>query len=288
VQGLKNNLSNLKFNFVLVWIHIEMSLEEKIDSLSSKFDSVLSRLDQLEETQAQTNHSATSNVSESHEYGTSNQRVTSQAHEQDEPVLVSNSDASVNAQRIFDGIKESYSKTKLPPSYKVNDLANGIKTECRPVLKVISRTARFAETGLKVIACMQENDVPDERVNELYNIFKAQINFLQAEYSNLVVRSTFDEDTSRIFRQFENNSQALNERSLANIRVAAEIASLQQRQQRNQRATGRGESGFRGRSSYRGFPSNRGSSWNQGGRGGFQPRGRMEYPSGSGGFPQHE
>ena len=69
-------MSNFKFNSVLVWIHIEMSLEEKIDSLSSKFDSMLSGLDRLEATQAQVNPSATSNLSDTHEYGASSQRVT--------------------------------------------------------------------------------------------------------------------------------------------------------------------------------------------------------------------
>ena len=274
-----------------------MSLEEKIDNLTSKFDAVLARLDRLESAQSTSNDEHLESIRNSDQSQSNSDRervtsqaqtgvttqaqgtgVTTQAQGQDDPVVL---DASVNVQRCFDNIKESYARVRIPPQYKVNDSANGIKTECRPVLKVISKSARFAETGLKVLASIQDSDPSSEGLSELFTIFQAQINFLQAEYSNIVVRSTFDEDTGRIFRQFENNSQALSERSLANIRVAAEISSLQQRHQRNQRSSGRGDTGFfnRGRGGHRGFPSNRGFWQQQGSRGNFQPRdNRMDFP----------
>ena len=268
-----------------------MSLEEKIDNLTSKFDAVLARLDRLESAQSRSTsndehlESRNSDQSQSdrdRERVTSQAQtgVTTQAQGQDDPVVL---DASVNVQRCFDNIKESYARVRIPHQYKVNDSdsANGIKTECRPVLKVISKSARFAETGLKVLASIQDSDPSSEGLSELFTIFHAQINFLQAEYSNIVVRSTFDEDTGRIFRQFENNSQALSERSLANIRVAAEISSLQQRHQRPQRSSGRGDTGFfnRSRGGHRGVPSNRGFWQQQGSRGGYQTRdNRMDFP----------
>ena len=257
-----------------------MSLEEKIDNLTSKFDAVLARLERLESAQSTSNdeHLESIRNSDQSQNNSDRERVTSQAQGQDDPVGL---DASVNVQRCFDNIKESYARVRIPPQYKVNDSANGIKTEYRPVLKIIGKTARFAETGLKVLASIQDPDPSSDGLSELFTIFQAQINFLQAEYSNVVVRSTFDEDTGRIFRQFENNSQALSERSLANIRVAAEISSLQQRHQRNQRSSGRGDTGFfnRGRGGHRGFPSNRGFWQQQGSRGNFQPRdNRMDFP----------
>ena len=274
-----------------------MNLEEKIDNLTSKFDAVLARLDRLESAQSRSTSNdehLESNIGNSDQSQSDRDRervtsqaqtgVTTQAQRQDDPVVL---DASVNVQRCFDNIKESYARVRIPPQYKVNDSANGIKTECRPVLKVISKSARFAETGLKVLASIQDSDPSGEGLSELFTIFHAQINFLQAEYSNIVVRSTFDEDTGRIFRQFENNSQALSERSLANIRVAAEISSLQQRHQRPQRSSGRGDTGFfnRSRGGHRGVPSNRGFWQQQGSRGGYQDRGgyqprdnRMDFP----------
>ena len=54
----------------------------------------------------------------------------------------------------------------------------------------------------------------------------AQLNFLQSQYTNLVVKSTFDEETARIFKQFENNSTMFSEGSVRNIRVAAELSTL--------------------------------------------------------------
>ena len=50
--------------------------------------------------------------------------------------------------------------------------------------------------------------------------------FLQAEYSAFVVNSTFNAETSRLFRSFENNASAFSESSLRNIRVAAELSSI--------------------------------------------------------------
>lgn len=41
-------------------------------------------------------------------------------------------------------------------------------------------------------------------------MLKAHVQFLQSEYSNLVVRSNFKEETSRLFRNLETNSTAFN------------------------------------------------------------------------------
>lgn len=88
---------------------------------------------------------------------------------------------------------------------------------------MISKTALLAETGLKVLAAastLDSNDLGLSKNNagELFIIFHAQVNFQQYEYCNLVhvVRSTPDEETGRLFGQFENISQALSERLLSN------------------------------------------------------------------------
>ena len=111
---------------------------------------------------------------------------------------------------------------------------NKIKQELKPYLKVISKTARHAETGLKVLAGITapDNETQDgsfyvsaAQAQDLMTIFTSQTAFLQSEYSSLVVKSTFNADTSRIFRQFETNSTAFTESALRNARLAAELSA---------------------------------------------------------------
>ena len=136
--------------------------------------------------------------------------------------------------------------------YKVNESAKGIGKDSKATLGVVSKCARYAETGLKAIASLQPEREDEQtitlqknEIQKLFTIFSAQVNFLQAEYANLVVKSTFDDETR-------------------NIRLAAELSSHRSQPARGRargtpitfRGTGRGFRGFQHRGDYRGgFPS---------------------------------
>lgn len=179
----------------------------------------------------------------------------------------------------FDQIRDKYSRHTLPQHLKVHDPAAGIRNECKPALKILSKSARFTETALKIISdvCPQHIPIDNQEINDLVSVLTAQINFLQSEYSGLVVRSTFDEETSRLFRSLESNSSAFSERSLSNVRVAAELAAIAGRNSRGaQRASRGGRGSSRGHGySNRGFYNNS-SSYNnnrfRGGGGSFPER----------------
>ena len=182
--------------------------------------------------------------------------------------------------RQFDSLRDRLGKVSIPEYFKVNDSVSipeyfkvndspmGVKQES---LKVISKTARHAETGLKVLANITspDNETSDgsyyltaTQAQDLFTVFASQATFLQSEYATLVVRSTFNAETSRIFKQFENNSSAFTESLLRNVRIAAELSSISDRQQ-SHRGTGsfnrnhRGSRFIRGRN--RGFPHYRGN-----------------------------
>ena len=141
--------------------------------------------------------------------------------------------------REFDGIKERLSKVNLPPHLKVQDSAAGIKQESRSALRILSKSARFAETTLRQIAVISSSsrqnqedqffNISEEDLSTLYAISAAQVQFLQGEYASLVVKNTFDEETSRLFKSFENHSSAFSPSSLQNLRVAADLASARER-----------------------------------------------------------
>ena len=136
-----------------------------------------------------------------------------------------------------------------------------------------TKTATFAETTLKQLAIISNRQeegntfiLSQEDLSTLFTISAAQIHFLKAEYDSLVVKNTFDEETSRLCRSFENHSSGFNLQSLQNLPVAADLASSRSNQTRG---------GARGRSSnqaysYRSRPNFRGqgfsTDWQRSGR----------------------
>ncbi|GFR81930.1 hypothetical protein ElyMa_004083300 [Elysia marginata] len=120
-------------------------------------------------------------------------------------------------QRYFERIRDSLIRIPIPTGLKVSDSSVGIKQECRPPLKILSKCTRYGETGLKILSHIA--DEPGETINvkksDLDSIFvAAEVNFLQSEFAALVVKSSFNENTSRIFRSFENNLDSFSKASL--------------------------------------------------------------------------
>ena len=52
----------------------------------------------------------------------------------------------------FERVKNRVQRIQLLPSLKVLDSQAGLKQECKRMLKVMSKCARFAETGLKLLS----------------------------------------------------------------------------------------------------------------------------------------
>lgn len=96
---------------------------------------------------------------------------------------------NIETQRQFDSIKESLSKVSLPTQLKLNESAAGIKQEQKPTLKVITKSARFAETALRHLAHLTATKQDDsscfvlneEDMSIFYTIFSSQQQFLQSE-----------------------------------------------------------------------------------------------------------
>ena len=176
----------------------------------------------------------------------------------------SDSSAAVELGQYFDRVRDSLQRVQLPADCKLFDSQVGIKQECKATLKVISKCGRFAETGLKLYGqwissgtrdtqgggmCLSEDDL-----QRMFYVLLGQVYFLRSEYASLVVASNFDQNTTRYFRQFENNQGAFGERSLNNIRVAAELSNLTNR---NVNTSGRGRwNGGRGSGPRRGNQGN--------------------------------
>ncbi|GFR58905.1 hypothetical protein ElyMa_003490800 [Elysia marginata] len=65
---------------------------------------------------------------------------------------------AADVQRDFDRVRDSVTRIHVPNNYKVNDSSVSIKQDCKPALKVISKCARYAETGLKIMSQIPDNE----------------------------------------------------------------------------------------------------------------------------------
>ena len=136
---------------------------------------------------------------------------------------------AADIQRDYERLRDSLNRTPVPEGLKVYDNSIGIKKEDKHALKILSKCARYTETALKIVSSITAEDIPNSDC--IFTCLAAEINFLQSEYTSLVVKSTFDTETERIFRQFENNSTTFSDISLQNVRVAAELAAVSNRGQ---------------------------------------------------------
>ena len=95
------------------------------------------------------------------------------------------------------------SKIILPPYLKVSDSSAGVKQEHKYALRILSKSARFSETVLKLLSTFRKtNDtyhLIEEEINALFITLSASTHYLQAEYAKIVVKRSFDEETSRLF-----------------------------------------------------------------------------------------
>lgn len=235
---------------------LSVQLSSLQTSVNEKFDSIESRLTNLEKHPVTTNTAATTvNTDRPTCSGTGLTSERERAwldyiEEHVSPDLYETQSAA-DVQRDWERLRESLTKIPVPTGFKVNDSTAGLKSEHRQVSKIISKCARYAEVGIKVLSSIKHDDsevgINKAVIDSIFVGLAAQINFLQNEYAALVVKATFDEDTSRIFRQFENNTSNFSTSALHNIKVAAEIAALQNRnrptQTRGWRGRGRGGRG---------------------------------------------
>ena len=93
---------------------------------------------------------------------------------------------------------------------------------------MLSRTARYAETTLKLLSTfddIQYNESVDNKLAQIVKIQQAQICYLRDEYANLIVQSKFDKSTSQTFRALQKNTSGLNPQALQNLKLASAISA---------------------------------------------------------------
>ena len=118
-----------------------------------------------------------------------------------------NSSLSVNIQGDFRSLKESYQKIQLSSEVTLNAEKSGIRREDQPRYNVIVNAARYSETVLKVLTERASGTgLSREHCDEIATIALAQQRYLQEEYASLLVNSSFNAQTAKLFKQLQRNS----------------------------------------------------------------------------------
>ena len=133
-----------------------------------------------------------------------------------------------NYQREFECVRDFLNKVKLPNEFKLLESKTGIKREDQSMYSSITKSARYTETSLKLLASFEETVTADD-LGQLYTVLVAHMNFLQSEYTGLVVKGQFDRETASLFKCLEKHTTSFKGESLDNLKTAAEIAAVRGR-----------------------------------------------------------
>ena len=125
----------------------------------------------------------------------------------------------------FMTVKDSVQKICLPPDLKLNESRQGIKREDQPTLNLITKSARYIETALKILGegVAIKSPLTNDQLDQIFICQVAHLHYLQDEYATLVVKSRFDPTTSQFFRSLQRHTSGLNPAVLKNLQVAASI-----------------------------------------------------------------
>ena len=163
-------------------------------------------------------------------------------------------EGDVDLNTAFSAIKAAVQHVKLPSSLQVPTDKTGVKRSDQPLLNLITKVAKYAETGLKIIQTPLHSDA-SSKLQDLLTTLSALVQLLQEEHAAVVVQGTFDDNVAKFFRTLQRSS-GFNQEALENLRAAASIASVYRPQRRGQ-ATGyqggRGQGGqYQQRGAFRG------------------------------------
>ena len=239
-------------------------LKDLKDLLESRFDSLETRLSQLESKGPNKKaHVTLRSVSA----GSAQDLVSGQDGDPQGAVGYAHADDNDShdielhkLQDAYRALKDSVQKVVLPSDLKLQASKSGIKAEFSQIANVIDKSAGYVETAFKLLLSISgASEV--EGIDKLVLCLTAHMNFLKAEKSVTFVSSTFDKDTGKLFRQFRDQTSLL---SSADIQTLDHVVTLQANKGKQQE---KGHNKYRSQFSHQ----QRGgySFKNRGGRGGF-------------------
>ena len=146
------------------------------------------------------------------------------AHTATSPAGFYAAEAQHTVQDEYQSIKDKVSSVKIPPEYRVVNTRTGIKREDNNTANLISNSAKYVETTLKILWNVEET-VSKEQLLDIFSVQKAHIDYLRQEHSALVVAGQFGPKTSTLFKNLNRGTSNLDDRQLDTLLKAVQITS---------------------------------------------------------------
>lgn len=243
-----------------------MSVEEKIDSLTSLMQRIDCRLSKLEGASINPSHISDHEPDENchipARHGQNlpatqgQERVVSPAGAVGGPTVPDTADF---IQEEYATLKDSLQRIKLPQDQRLNDSRAGVNRAEQPIYNVVVKCARYIETALKWTGVQEPYSSSAEDLVQLHTILLANMRYLQCEYQAIIVQSQFDKDTSKFFRSLQKDNSTFSDSALRNLRAAVEVSAIRGRMHTSDNTR-------------RGYYSNRGRGYRGGGPRNYGPR----------------
>ena len=166
----------------------------------------------------------------------------------------------ISVQDEYQAIKGRLSSVKIPQELRVGTSRPGIRREDNGAANIISNSAKYVETTIKLLWELTDENVSQEKLVELFNIQKAHVEYLRQEHSGLVVAGQFGNKTSQLFKNLSRGTSNLDDKHLDILSKAVQITSSENS---SRKPVAKG-----GYSGYGGFSGARGRGYSGGGHGG--------------------
>ena len=147
-------------------------------------------------------------------------------------------DATEDIQGSFQSICDAVQRIKLPAELCLKQSKQGVSRENQTTYNLITRSAKYTETSVKLLSTLKEGEVSEVDLQNLFTVQLAHTRYLQDELASIIVQSQFDPTTTKLFRSLQRNSSVFTPEALENLRRAAAISAAKPNLQQ-QRGRGR-------------------------------------------------
>ena len=276
------------------------STPEQNNDLKSVLASIQQRLSAIELQLAE--NGAQKQAANGHEHGNVNHdnsaiQQAENAHEYDEKTVsttnttaekVNEPSVIPDIQKEFSVVRDAVSRVQLDSSMKLCEgpcpTGTSNKTE-RSLYYTLQKSSRYVETELKILQLAyaeydKSHSVDPGYLDQLAVVAKAHLDYNQREYEAVLVASQFDEDTSKLFRNFQKNNACFSEKRVSQLKLAAELSAISRK--------GTGSASARPRSSPRGRGYFGQRSFGSYGRGGHRGGRSDMFHSLASNYPPHQ
>ena len=154
-------------------------------------------------------------------------------------------------------LSDSLKHVRLAPHMVLKDSHGSFKRDLQTTAKVVSRSARFVETGLKVLSFCQDT----KEVDDLKLVFQSQLEFLKTEYSCLVVANDNDKDTASNYRRIKSGTTGMSNSDLQDLKLAHQM-TVHSNNTSADSSNIRQRGGYRGRYPQTNYSNQRGGRFN--------------------------